>query len=91
MVGMARSNGRTALYRFYDGNGILLYVGITGSPPPRKAPDDAVDAAIAEQDAGPLLPVIRDEEPALADCKHPKTRVLKGLCRACGTYVGTKP
>lgn len=24
-----------------------------------------------------------------ADCKHPKARRAKGLCMACGTYVGT--
>lgn len=23
------------------------------------------------------------------DCPHPKARVLKGLCNACGTYVGS--
>lgn len=25
---------------------------------------------------------------ALGDCPHPKARVNKGLCGACGTYVG---
>jgi hypothetical protein len=30
-------------------------------------------------------------EPAAADgdCPHPKARINKGLCGACGTYVGT--
>jgi hypothetical protein len=23
-----------------------------------------------------------------ADCPHPKARIAKGLCNACGTYVG---
>lgn len=27
--------------------------------------------------------------PTPGDCKHPKARRLKGLCHACGTYVGT--
>ena len=26
---------------------------------------------------------------ASGDCPHPKTRINKGLCGACGTYVGT--
>ena len=27
---------------------------------------------------------------ANGDCPHPKARINKGLCGACGTYVGTK-
>lgn len=27
---------------------------------------------------------------AAADCPHPKARVIKGFCGACGTSVGTK-
>jgi len=26
----------------------------------------------------------------LGDCPHPKARVNKGLCGACGTYVGNQ-
>ena len=25
-----------------------------------------------------------------SDCPHPKARINKGLCGACGTYVGTR-
>lgn len=28
-------------------------------------------------------------KPAAGDCKHPKARRAKGLCMACGTFVGT--
>jgi hypothetical protein len=28
-------------------------------------------------------------QPADSDCPHPKARINKGLCGACGTYVGT--
>ena len=52
------------------------------NPSLRKKPDAAVDAAIAEDDERPFLPLVRE------DCPHPKARILKGLCRVCGTYVG---
>jgi hypothetical protein len=28
------------------------------------------------------------QDPARADCPHPAARVHRGLCGACGTYVG---
>ena len=42
-------------------------------------PPDVIEEAIV-----PL-----ERKPARSErCPHPKARVLKGLCRACGTYVG---
>jgi hypothetical protein len=29
-------------------------------------------------------------QPADSDCPHPAARVHKGLCGACGTFVGTR-
>ena len=33
-------------------------------------------------------PARKQPRPAASACPHPRTRVLKGLCNACGTYVG---
>jgi hypothetical protein len=36
-----------------------------------------------------LTAVLEERDaPAQADCPHPKARIVKGLCNACGTYVG---
>jgi hypothetical protein len=40
---------------------------------------------VTEAELGPGIPW---HEPPEADCHHPAARVIKGLCRACGTYVG---
>ena len=34
--------------------------------------------------------VRQNRRAANGDCPHPKARINKGLCGACGTYVGTK-
>ena len=34
------------------------------------------------------LAAANPEQPGDPDCPHPKARVHKGLCGACGTYVG---
>ena len=35
-------------------------------------------------------PAVRQNRAAAnGDCPHPKARINKGLCGACGTYVGT--
>lgn len=60
---------------------------IGSRPAPTEAPAQRQPPADAEP--GPGIPAIPDPPgtPA-ANCTHPKARVLKGLCRACGTYVG---
>ncbi len=36
-------------------------------------------------------PVVSQPVPERVACPHPRARVNKGLCGACGTYVGAKP
>lgn len=43
-------------------------------------PRRVVTAAALAQDRA------RDQRES--DCPHPKARIIKGLCNACGTYVG---
>ena len=33
-------------------------------------------------------PARKQPRPDASACPHPKARILKGLCNACGTYVG---
>jgi hypothetical protein len=41
--------------------------------------------------AGRAAGAVRENHAAAkGDCPHPKARINKGLCGACGTYVGTK-
>lgn len=37
----------------------------------------------------PAARFVAAEKPESATCPHPKARINKGLCGACGTYVGT--
>ena len=61
------------------------------SPPPRKprqpkaAPAATITAPLDSPNARIALSG-RDDP----DCPHPKARINKGLCGACGTNVGTK-
>lgn len=44
-------------------------------------------AGTVDREAG----AVRQNLAALrGDCPHPKARINKGLCGACGTYVGTR-
>jgi hypothetical protein len=60
--------------------------------PPREVPAELgiVDARPADpvQAVQAVMRQLPERRPAARDCPHPKTRVMKGLCQACGTYVG---
>ena len=56
-------------------------------PRARKVREDAAArTALRDGDWGPLAGEL---DAALEACPHPKARINKGLCGACGTNVGT--
>ena len=58
--------------------------------PPRRTRKPREDTAPAVTFTAPLdSPNARIALGADPDCPHPKRRIQKGLCGACGTYVGT--
>jgi hypothetical protein len=57
--------------------------------PPRRARKPREDTAPAVTFTAPLdSPNARIALGVDPDCPHPKARINKGLCGACGTYVG---
>jgi hypothetical protein len=80
-----------------SGHGITTCVTITPepvavSPPPKRTRRPRADTAPAVTFTAPLdSPNARIALGADPDCPHPKARINKGLCGACGTNVGTKP
>lgn len=61
--------------------------GITTSATPAK-PVSPPRARRAREDPTPVVTFVAAEEPQPASCPHPKARINKGLCGACGTHVG---
>lgn len=55
-------------------------------PKLRRKPDEAVGAALAEQDATPLVPLIQ-EEPDAKPCKHKGLKLSKGVCPDCKEWA----
>jgi hypothetical protein len=62
-----------------------------GIPEPKRGQKAAVPAPQPRFDPGspPPQPKARPAA-AQGNCPHPKARINKGLCGACGTYVGSK-
>lgn len=59
----------------------LAALGIATAP-------TATATSARQPQAGPASPVGEPLPAASGDCPHPPARITKGLCNACGTYVG---
>ena len=69
---------RTSVYLSED---LAVAIDALGTPLP-----DLLREAVAARTGKP--PALLRPRPGVRDCEHPKARITKGLCNACGTYVG---
>lgn len=63
------------------GREALLEHAVPRRPARPRSPARVVTAAALAKD--------RAQDQRESDCPHPKARIAKGLCNACGTYVGS--